>query len=290
MVLFLKGYQTFGDEVNNYCQYPFAKWKGADTAEYALRTVIFLQGEIMEENPTNKSTIGNENYISVQGWMINELHLKGNELLIYACIYGFSQKDDQVFNGGLKYLADWTSSTKQGVIKCLKSLQEKGYISKEEHFINRVKVCEYRSTKFNGGIKLSLPNNIEDNKKENYTKESSAHAISVDAVCKCIRAYYQKYGYGKRFDKTATSKKLRTILTYKQKEKRLYSLQVIYAFAKYLKEQSTNGKESEFVKLSSTFLTSAVYDYAEQVNELFETDMEVKYGSEWRTIKFEIVD
>ena len=37
-----------------------------------------------------------ENYITVQGWMVTDLNLKGNELLIYACIYGFSQAENQV--------------------------------------------------------------------------------------------------------------------------------------------------------------------------------------------------
>ena len=39
--------------------------------------------------------IKNENYVLIQGWMINELKLKGNELLIYALIYGFSQAENQ---------------------------------------------------------------------------------------------------------------------------------------------------------------------------------------------------
>lgn len=119
-----------------------------------------------------------ENYISLQGWMIRDLHLKGNELIIYACIYGFSQAENQVFNGSLQYLADWTNSTKQSVIKCLKSLIEKGYIIKTEKIINGVKFCEYHSTNLNivlnkveyldkqsltNGIKQSLPNNISSN-------------------------------------------------------------------------------------------------------------------------------
>ena len=32
-----------------------------------------------------------ENYIVLQGWMINKLNLKGNELTVYALIYGYSQ-------------------------------------------------------------------------------------------------------------------------------------------------------------------------------------------------------
>lgn len=108
--------------------------------------------------------------------MVTELGLKGNELLIYALIYGFSQTEGQVFNGSLQYLADWTNSTKQGVLKNLKSLVEKGLIEKKETIFNGVKSCEYYSTKFNGvkqsliggikqsltgGIKQSLTNNIE---------------------------------------------------------------------------------------------------------------------------------
>ena len=119
------------------------------------------------------------NYITIQSFMVKDLNLKGNELLIFAIIYGFSQADGTSFTGGLQYLADWTNSTKQGVIKNIKSLVEKGYIVKSEKHINGVKFCEYRSTLFNGevnnvesevvnnverGIKQSLPNNKLDNK------------------------------------------------------------------------------------------------------------------------------
>ena len=122
-----------------------------------------------------ESNVSRNNYIAVQGWMIRDLELKGNELLVYACIYGFSQAENQVFSGSLQYLADWTNSTKQGVTKCLKSLVEKGFIIKTDRVINGVKFCEYYATEFNGvlnkiahptqqslmgGIQQSLTNNI----------------------------------------------------------------------------------------------------------------------------------
>lgn len=133
-----------------------------------------------------ESKVKRENYITVQGFMLTDLKLKGNELLIYACIYGFSQTENQVFNGGLRYLADWVNSTKQSVIKCLKSLEEKGYIIKREKYINGVKSCEYYTTELNtllnkveypikqsltGGIKQSLTNNIELDKLLDNIKE-----------------------------------------------------------------------------------------------------------------------
>ena len=104
----------------------------------------------------NMSKIHNENFINIQGWMVNELGLKGNCLLIYAIIYGFSQNEGNVFNGSLQYLADWTNSTKQGVLLNLKKLLESGLIGKNEKLINGVKFVEYYTTKFNGGIKESL--------------------------------------------------------------------------------------------------------------------------------------
>ena len=132
-----------------------------------------------------ESKVKDENYINIQGWMVTKLGLKGNELLIYAIIYGFSQTEDQTFNGSLQYLADWTNSTKQGVTKNLKALVEKGYIIKEDKYINNVKFCEYYATKldtvynkvaqgiqqsltgyttkFNTPMQQSLTNNINNN-------------------------------------------------------------------------------------------------------------------------------
>lgn len=116
------------------------------------------------------SKVKNENYISIQGWMVNELNLKGNELLVYAIIYGFSQEENQKFAGSIQYLANWIGSSKQTVFNCLKSLIEKGLIEKKETFINGVKFCEYQSKFlmgvvkiFDGGGQKFRPNNINNN-------------------------------------------------------------------------------------------------------------------------------
>ena len=92
-----------------------------------------------------KKKIKPENYITIQGWMITELNLKGNDLIVYAIIYGFTQKEEQKFRGGLQYLADWSNSTKETIRQCLKSLVLKDLIEKEEIFINNVKFCEYHT-------------------------------------------------------------------------------------------------------------------------------------------------
>lgn len=94
-----------------------------------------------------------DNYIVVQGWMVTDLKLSGNELLVYAIIYGFSQcGDEQKYTGSIRYLTEWTNTTRQTIMNCLKSLCDKGLISKEEHLQNGVKFCDYRA-EFDGGSK-----------------------------------------------------------------------------------------------------------------------------------------
>lgn len=136
------------------------------------------------------SKVNSDGYINIQGWMVSELNLKGNELLIYAIIYGFSQDGESRFTGSLQYLADWTNSTKQGVQKVLKSLMEKGLLVKEEKVINNIKFCEYKAikkvdgmqqsfigytTELHGGIQQSCTNKLIynlDNKLETTTKDN----------------------------------------------------------------------------------------------------------------------
>lgn len=136
-----------------------------------------------------KSWVKDGNYVTIQSFMVKDLKLKGNELLTYAIIYGFSQNGESKFTGSLQYIADWTNSTKQGVMKNLKSLVEKGLIVKTDIYNNGVKFVQYHATEFNPmqqsltgcetefnegiqqsltpPIQQSLPNNIALNNKEN---------------------------------------------------------------------------------------------------------------------------
>ena len=84
-----------------------------------------------------------ENYITIQGFMITDLHLKGNELLVYALIYGFSQDGKSKFNASYKYISDWISTTPQTAINTINSLEEKGLIIKEQKLVDKVLINEY---------------------------------------------------------------------------------------------------------------------------------------------------
>ena len=113
----------------------------------------------------------NENFTVVFGWMCNELALKGNALLIYATIYGFSKDGISVLLRMRLFLT-----------VPLFILTEKGYIIRNTKEINGVTFHEYRADlsifqNFTGGKeslpgvvkklygdgKESLPNNINNN-------------------------------------------------------------------------------------------------------------------------------
>lgn len=93
------------------------------------------------------SKVNSDGYINIQGWMVSELGLKGNELLIYAIIYGFSQDGESKFTGSRQYLADWTNTTVKNVQNVLNSLVDKGFLNKYEKYINNLKFCEYKALK-----------------------------------------------------------------------------------------------------------------------------------------------
>lgn len=93
------------------------------------------------------SKVNSDGYINIQGWMVSELGLKGNELLIYAIIYGFSQDGESKFTGSRQYLADWTNTTVKNVQNVLNNLVDKGLLIKDEKYINNIKFCEYKAIK-----------------------------------------------------------------------------------------------------------------------------------------------
>lgn len=79
------------------------------------------------------SAIKENNFIAIQGWMRTRLNLKGNELLIYALIYGFSQDSQSRFTGSRKYIADWCGCSLDTVDRSLSSLVSKGLLAKYPH-------------------------------------------------------------------------------------------------------------------------------------------------------------
>lgn len=91
--------------------------------------------------------INNYNYYVVQGWMINELKLNGNELLVYAIIHSFSQGGNY-YTGTRQYIANFigTKSLKT-ISNVLNSLITKELLEKKEEKIehSNITIIKYRS-------------------------------------------------------------------------------------------------------------------------------------------------
>ena len=145
----------------------------------------------------------NTDFVNIQGWMINELNLKGNELIIYALIYGFTKDGVSEFRGSRQYMADWTNTSVRSVQNVVNSLADKGMIEKNNH-INKYgsletsgykainvpklsseknslvekKVHEGSEKSSHNNIDNNIPNNIVDIKEKNIKKESVNSVIA----------------------------------------------------------------------------------------------------------------
>lgn len=74
--------------------------------------------------------IKNDNFFIVYAWMINELQLSGNELLLFALIFGLFTNKGVGYFGSLKYLGLRLGVSRRTIITLLTKLQEKGHIKK----------------------------------------------------------------------------------------------------------------------------------------------------------------
>lgn len=83
-------------------------------------------------------------YITILQEMRDILGLKGNELIVYAFINGYSQGGHGCYHGSLATLQGVCGiSSRQTATDVLKSLVEKGYITKSETMNNGVKYVSY---------------------------------------------------------------------------------------------------------------------------------------------------
>ena len=80
-----------------------------------------------------------DNYVMLLGWMRTELNLKGNELNLYAIIYGFTQDGETEFSGSIRYMQEWLGAeSKQTVFNTLDKLIKKGLVQKRTEVVNGI--------------------------------------------------------------------------------------------------------------------------------------------------------
>ena len=139
-------------------------------------------------------------YIVIQDWMISDLQLKGNELLTYALIYGFSQDGESEFKGSLKYISEFLGISKSTAQRSIEKLVDRGIVEKRVEEISGVKFNRYMahekadtpivktstgySQNDHGGIVKMTTNNTNiyntNNNTSNNTKDKGTPARYFD--------------------------------------------------------------------------------------------------------------
>ena len=142
----------------------------------------------------------NEKYITIYEWM-NDLELSPVEKIAYALVYSFCKKGE-CFSGKNSYLQEWLGCTKKTAITTMASLEDKGYVIKEQQMVNGKQTNVYTmGEKFTpkgcknytvgvkklhqGGVKIT-PNINIDNNIDNIVVVEDAHAHAYERVLEWI--------------------------------------------------------------------------------------------------------
>ncbi len=169
--------------------------------------------------------------------MINELKLKGNDLILFSIIYGFSQDKNSEFTGSLSYLCESLSCTRNTAIKSIKRLLDSKYIIKKQVVVSGVTFNKYSVNdgvvqkltlgsakvdtgvvqKMHGGSAKNAPNNTINNTNINNTSNNSKNAIDLDDKSKELLKYW--IGYRKTINKSIKSEETILALSKKIKSK-----------------------------------------------------------------------
>lgn len=208
------------------------------------------------------AAIKDENFVTTHGWMINKLNLKGNALRVYAVIYGFSQTDNNTFNGSKGYLAAWCNGSTRGVAKNIDYLLEKGYIKKIDKFIKGVKFCEYYAVELSSIVVNKVPEQEEQSSEsveQSSEKQEQSSYNNIDTIVdtivdkidpvfntnKAFKKFWKRYPNKKA--KPTAEKKFNT----KCKDFETYKA-IMFGLRKY--QNSKEWKNSEFIPHPATWL------------------------------------
>lgn len=124
-------------------------------------------------------------YILIQAQMISDLHLKGNELLVFALIHGYTKGGSNTCRASLNYIANWVQTGKSAVIKAINNLEAAGYVNRHEYLEGNVKCVEY-TTNYEALLLRSAQGeyiSLEGVKKTSKTQGGVKMTPQQSAVC-----------------------------------------------------------------------------------------------------------
>lgn len=202
-----------------------------------------------------------DSYYVIQSFMVNELGLSGNELILYAIVYGFTQDGVNWFYGTREYLSGCTNLSKTSVTRCLHALIDKGMIERREISDKTGKRVEYRalrkftnhgkescrrvvkkvydgaSRKLTMGGKESLRiNNIEDNIQDNPKENIDTILVQGGDWMEYAFAYHCIAAWQNMTGKTAEHLPTKT-MDYLQSQKDRYTIDEVKSMLQYKRDE-----------------------------------------------------
>ena len=118
--------------------------------------------------------------IVIEDWMIEEIGLKGLDLLAFAIIHGCTQKGDGCWHGGYDRLSKRIGGKQRGTIDAINRLVKDGKIVKFDATIDGRQVKAFRSA-LNADAENADAENAEREQKE-YDKNSLFPEIEVESI------------------------------------------------------------------------------------------------------------
>ena len=88
--------------------------------------------------------MNNRDYITIQGWMINELQLSGSELIFYALAYRYCEGYPNEFISSLNEVSSTLNISKERTKKVLSKLEEKGLLSIKKVVVDNISLYSYK--------------------------------------------------------------------------------------------------------------------------------------------------
>lgn len=201
-------------------------------------------------------------YIVIQAPMISELGLKGNSLLLFAMIHGFSKDGVNRYRASLKDMCEWLCTSKSSISPTLEALVEAGYINKHDVKVGGVSKPEY-TTNYDALIKKAAeegplkPTLVYDKKPQKsksvrnpYPSQKAIESRGTESVR--VRNQEQK-GYGIKNEKGTES------VPYNKYNINIYKYSCCYS---ELTEAQKQEEEKQFFKI---FFFKGANDPAEEV-------------------------
>lgn len=201
-------------------------------------------------------------YIVIQAPMISELGLKGNSLLLFAMIHGFSKDGVNRYRASLNDMCEWLCTSKSSISPTLEALVEAGYINKHDVKVGGVSKPEY-TTNYDALIKKAAeegplkPTLVYDKKPQKsksvrnpYPSQKAVESRGTESVR--VRNQEQK-GYGIKNEKGTES------VPHNKYNINIYKYSCCYS---ELTEAQKQEEEKQFFKI---FFFKGANDPAEEV-------------------------